>query len=240
MTVEPGVLTLACADMDARPLFWTTADGGRDGFEPAAAALVAKLAGHDLRWAFRRWDGFRDALEAGEADAIWCGSAITEERQRSFAYSRPYGAFDEGLLVRADSPIRSPADCAGRRIGAIVASTNMRLVESFPGAVPVAFDGSSDDVFAEMIEATRSGLVDGFVDDELAFGGLEEAGAFRVAFLVETQNPWGAAVLPRNDGVRDLIDRGLAAAIGDGSLAAEWTRWFPDRPVPGSIRKSDY
>ena len=151
MTAVGGVLTLLCADMDARPLFWTTPDGGRDGYEPQAAAIVAAHAGLELRWAFHRWDTFRDVLESGAVDAIWCGSAITEERRLVFDYSRPYAAFDEGLLVRADSPIHGPADCAGRRIGAIVRSTNMRLVESLPGVIPHAFDGTSDDVFAEMI-----------------------------------------------------------------------------------------
>ena len=34
--VTEGVLTLCCADMDARPLFWTTYSGGRDGLEPAS------------------------------------------------------------------------------------------------------------------------------------------------------------------------------------------------------------
>jgi ABC-type amino acid transport substrate-binding protein len=236
VTVVPGVLTLLCADMDARPLFWTTADGGRDGFEPRAAAIVAEHAGLELRWSFHRWDTFREVLEAGLVDAIWCGSAITAERRLVFDYSAPYAAFDEALLVRADSPIHGPADCAGRTIGAIVDSTNMSLVESLPGAIPYAFDGTSDDVFAEMIEATRSGLVDGFVDDEPAFGGLEAGGEFRVGLVAETQNPWGAAVGKGNDGVRALIDGGLAAAIADGTLAAEWRRWFPAKVVPGVLR----
>ena len=79
--VADGVLTLCCADMDARPLFWTTPDGARDGLEPGLARLAADHAGLGVVWEFRRWDRFRPALEAGEVDAIWCGSAITDERR---------------------------------------------------------------------------------------------------------------------------------------------------------------
>ena len=76
MTVTPGRLSLCCADMDARPLFWTT-DVGRDGYEPGAAAVVAERLGLELRWRFERWDRFRDALQSGVVDAIWCGVAVT-------------------------------------------------------------------------------------------------------------------------------------------------------------------
>ena len=153
MTVAAGRLTLCCADMDARPLFWTAPDGTRDGYEPGAAAAVAAALGLELVWEFRRWDRFAGALAGGEVDAIWCGSAITDERRTVFSYSRPYAAIDEAVLVRADSGIRLLADLRGRRVGAIVASTNMRLAETFGAAELVGFDGSSDDVFAEMVAA---------------------------------------------------------------------------------------
>jgi len=35
--------------------------------------------------------------------------------------------------------------------------------------------------------------------------------------------------------VRELIDRGLSAAIADGSLAAEWRRWMGAKVVPAAI-----
>jgi ABC-type amino acid transport substrate-binding protein len=233
--VTEGVLTLCCADMDARPLFWTTSSGGRDGLEPAAARLASEHAGLGLAWEFRRWDRFRSALEVGEVDAIWCGSAITEERRTVFDYSRPYAAFDEAVLVLSGSPIHSLADLRGARVGAIVASTNMRLAETFGAAELVAFDGSSDDVFAEMIDAVRSGLIDAFVDDEPAFGGAVAGGEFRIAHIAETQNPWGAACRKGDGLVRGLVDDGIGAAIADGSLAAEWRRWMGTKPVPAAI-----
>jgi ABC-type amino acid transport substrate-binding protein len=233
--VRDGVLTLCCADMDARPLFWTTPGGARDGLEPGLAGLAAEHAGLEVAWEFRRWDRFRPALDAGEVDAIWCGSAITDERREIFDYSRPYAAFDEAVLVRADSPITSLEGLRGARVGAIAASTNMRLAETFGAAELVAFDGTSDDVFAEMIAAVGDGDIDAFVDDEPAFGGVVAGGEFRVAHVAETQNPWGAACRRGDDAVRELIDRGLGSAIADGSLAAEWRRWMGAKAVPAAI-----
>jgi polar amino acid transport system substrate-binding protein len=234
--VAPGALTLCCADMDAWPLFRTTADGGREGYEPEAAEAVCAALGVGLVWRFERWDRFREALEARRVDAIWCGSAITAERRKVFRYSRPYAAFDEGLLVRAESPIRSPADVAGRRVGAIRDSTNMALARTFAGAELVEFDGTSDDVFAEMVEAVRGGTIDGFVDDEPAFGGLEASGEFRVAFVAETQNPWGAALRLDDAPLQAFLDGGITRAVASGALGGVWARHFGRKPVPATLR----
>jgi polar amino acid transport system substrate-binding protein len=235
VTVADGRLTLCCADLDARPLFWTEPDGSRDGFEPGAAACVAAALGLELVWAFRRWDRFAGALADGEVDAIWCGSAITEERRKVFSYSRPYGAIDEAVLVRADSDIHDLAGLRGRRVGAIVASTNMRLAESFGAAELVGFDGSSDDVFAEMVAAVESGAVDAMVDDEPAFGAQLDSGEFRIAHVAETQNAWGAACRLGDLQMVVLLDDGITRAVASGALAAEWRKWFGDKPVPAVI-----
>ena len=234
MTVAPGALTLCCADMDARPLFWTTEDGGRDGYEPSVAWLAADRLGLELRWAFRRWDRFRPSLEAGEVDAIWCGVAVTEERRGLYAFSRPYAAFDEGVLVAAGSPIDSADSLRGARIGAIEGSTNMRLAGRL-GGVLVGFDGSSEDVFAEMLEAVRSGSVDAMVDDLPAFGGVLQTGEFRLVHVARTGNEWAAACRTVDRETVALLDEGIGRAVDDGSVAREWRRWFPDDPVPAVL-----
>jgi polar amino acid transport system substrate-binding protein len=186
-------------------------------------------------WAFHRWDRFAEVLADGEVDAIWCGSAITEERRQVFSYSRPYGAIDEAVLVRADSAIHGLADLAGRRVGAIAASTNMALAETFGAAELVAFDGSSDDVFAEMIAAVASGAIDAMVDDEPAFGAQLASGEFRLAHVAATQNPWGAACRLGDRQMVALLDDGLGRAITSGALAGEWRRWFGEKAVPAVI-----
>jgi polar amino acid transport system substrate-binding protein len=87
-----------------------------------------------------------------------------------------------------------------------------------------------------MVEAVRAGVIDGFIDDEPAFGGLEATGEFRVAFVAPTQNPWGAAMRRNDAETRALVDRGLTAAIASGALAGEWARWFPEKAVPPVLR----
>ena len=230
--VEPGCLTLVCADLDARPLFWTDAGRQRHGFEPAVATAVAASLGLTLQWRFLRWSEFVPSLLAGEADAIWCGAAITPERERQMSFSRPYAVFDESVLVRAADRIETPHDLRGRRVGAITGSTNMALAETWPGCERIGFDGTSDDVFAEMIASLRSGHVDAVVDDEPAFGGLLQDRSLRIAFTVATGNRWAAALRPGNLALKQALDSALLSLDELGRLRQAWNRWLPTIDYP--------
>ncbi len=231
--VAEGRLTLGCGDLDAMPLMGLIRpDGTRPGYEPDAAALVAERLGLELAWVPLEWSAFYPALHAGAVDGIWCGQGITEHRRTLADFTRPYAVFNESLVTRVESTVSSPAECAGLRIGAIAESTNMALTETFPGVIPVPFDGATDDVYADMIAATRSGAIDGFVDDDVVMVTLDEDPELRLAFTVETRNQWGIAVRRGEDDLRHALDEALGAIIADGSLEAVWRGHMPDLPWP--------
>jgi polar amino acid transport system substrate-binding protein len=98
--------------------------------------------------------------------------------------------------------------------------------------IPVPFDGATDDVYADMIAATRTGEIDGFVDDDVVMIVLDEDPELRLAFTVETRNQWGIAVRHGEDELRAALDAALTTVIDDGSLEAVWTRHMPDLPWP--------
>jgi polar amino acid transport system substrate-binding protein len=230
LSAEP--IRFVCIDADAMPLFGKSRDGVREGYEPAAAALVAETLGRPLEWVFKPWVEMVPAVDAGEGDAIWCGQGITEERRRRVDFTRPYAVFDESLLVRPGSGIGSPDQLAGKRLAAIAGSTNMALAETFEGAEPVAFGGESDDVFGEMLDALRAGEVDGVVDDDVAFLAIAEDPDFEIAFTVPTRNEWGVAVSKARPEVRDDLDGALAEVMRDGRLATCWQTWLPGLVYP--------
>lgn len=227
------IIRLACIDSEALPLFSKSSDGRtRNGYEPEAAALVAARLGAEIEWVMLPWDDMIPAVRRGDADAVWCGQGMTDERAALVDFTRPYAVFNETLVVRADDPARSAEQLSGYRIGAIANSTNMKLAETFPGVELVSF-GASDDVFGDMIEATRSGRIDGFVDDDVVMIPLgQEDPDFVEAFTVLTGNRWGIGVAPGNTALRVEIDAALAAVIADGSLEAVWQRWMPLLPFP--------
>lgn len=232
MSSEKKSIRIACIDSKAPPLFNLSPDGiSRSGYEPSVAKLVFDELGYDIVWVMIPWEDMIPAVLRGDADAVWCGQGIIPERSAQVDFTRPYAVFNESLVVRAGDPARSPEDLEGYTIGAIAESTNMKLAETFPGVKLVSF-GSSDDVFGDMIEATRNGTIDGFVDDDVAMIPLGDEPDFDIAFTIDTRNRWGVGVKPGNDELREGINRVLDAAIVDGRLQAIWNEWMPSLPFP--------
>lgn len=202
------MLKFICADLDARPLFWTEGNK-RFGFEPEIAQAIAKEMGEELQWIFLKWADFSMYLLSGKADAIMCGSAITPEREKQFLYSKPYAYFNESVLIRSEDHFEKPEDFQGKILGAIHESTNMALAQQWKGCQYRAFNGTSDNVFKEMIDALYNGEIDGIVDDEPAFGGTIQDPKFKIAFTVETKNAWGVAIQKDNFSLKEKIDKAL-------------------------------
>lgn len=225
-------LTLACIDSEAPPLFNASPDGvHRTGYEPEAAALVAGEIGREVDWLITSWTEMIPKVQAGEADAVWCGQGITADRQAQVDFTIPYAIFNETVLVRKDDPARTPEDLNGYRVAAIAHSTNMALAETFPGILPVPF-GASDDVFADMLDALRKGTVDAVVDDDVVTVPLGADPDFAIAFTEPTGNRWGVGVAKGNSELLQQLNNALETVIADGRLEAIWTKWMPDLAFP--------
>ena len=219
------MLKFICADLDARPLFWTE-DNKRFGFEPEVAQAIAKELGEELQWVFLKWADFSTYLLSGKADAIMCGSAITPEREKQFLYSKPYAYFNESVLIRSEDHFEKPEDFQGKILGAIHESTNMALAQQWKGCQYRAFDGTSDNVFKEMIDALSNGEIDGVVDDEPAFGGTIQDPKYKIAFTVETKNAWGIAMQKDNFPLKEKIDRALNKIYQNSMHQEIWNNNF--------------
>ena len=228
-----GVLRLACLDTEAPPLFHKSPDGiHRTGYEPAAAELVAEAMGRRVEWVMVPWTEMIPSVQRHEADAVWCGQSIIPSRQELVDFTRPYGVFHEGVLVRSGSGIETPADLAGRRIAAIDGSVNMKLAQTFEGAVPVAFGAEHEDIFAAMLDALVAGEVDGDVDDDLVFVPLAEDPRFELPIVVQTGNRWGVGVAKDRTELLHELDAALALVIQDGRLRKVWEEWLPGLDWP--------
>ena len=227
------MLKFICADLDARPLFWTE-NNKRFGFEPEVGHAIAKEMGEELQWVFLKWANFSPYLLSGKADAIMCGSAITPEREKKFLYSKPYAYFNESVLIRSEDYFEKPEDFQGKILGAIHESTNMALAQQWKGCQYRAFDGTSDNVFKEMIDALSNGEIDGIVDDEPAFGGTIKDPKFKIAFTVETKNAWGIAMQKVNFPLKEKIDRALNKIYQNSMHQKIWNSNF-NISYPGNL-----
>lgn len=229
-----ATLRLACIDADAPPLFGLVdADGVRHGFEPALAELLGAELGVEVAWHVMPWGDMLPAVRRHDVDAVLCGQGIIPARQEQVDFTAPYGVFHEGVLCRRGEAVHDPSGLVGKRIAAIAGSANERLASSFDGAIVVPFSGDSDDVYAEMLAALRSGEVFGVVDDDVVFVPLGESDpTFELGFTVRTNNPWGIGVAKDRPELLASIDAALAAVIADGRHRKVWEEWLPTLEYP--------
>ncbi|MGF1570142.1 MAG: substrate-binding periplasmic protein [Nodosilinea sp.] len=231
-TVEPGYLHIAASDFDARPMSYINAEGYRTGYEPELARAVCQHLALTPVWHNLPMAEFYTCFSTGRYDVVWFNQAITPERQQWVTFTRPYGLFDEAVLVKKDSAILSAADLSGKRVGGLADSTNLALVRTFPRATAVPYPGS-DRVLPEMLAALRAGEIDALIDDELVLVvAAEDDPTLRLAFTLPTQVPFGIAIPQNRPQLLAQLEEALAATLTDGTLAALWAEWIPWKPFP--------
>jgi len=232
-TVRPGQLTIITSDCgDTRPLSFVQ-NGERLGYEPAVARAVCGILQVEPRWFDLPMDKFYTALgDTDDYDVVWYNQAITQERRAWADFTRPYGRFDEAVLVREDCPIYQISDLAGKRLGALAHSTNLALAEDFPDLELVTFPGHERGLPA-MIKALESGDIDALIQDALILLTLEaDDPRFRVALQLPTQRPFEVGVLPGNRELLEALNQALNQLLTDGTLAKLWAQWIPYKPFP--------
>jgi ABC-type amino acid transport substrate-binding protein len=208
-TVNEGKLAIAASDFDARPMT-SIKDGERVDYEPDVARALCQRLGLEPVWTNLRMEDFYPAMQSGNYDVVWFNQAITAERQQWVDFTRPYGLFDEAVLVRSDNPATSAEELSGQTVGGLADSTNIALAATFPGVTTRPYPGS-DQVLPEMLEALRNGEIDALIDDELVLlVAAEEDSSLKLAFSVPTQVPFGVGVRKGEKALWEAIDNTLA------------------------------
>ncbi|MFP4133618.1 MAG: substrate-binding periplasmic protein [Halothece sp.] len=229
--LQSGQLTIAASDFDARPMSYVE-DGTRSGYEPDLMREVCHRLDLEPVWLNLPMEAFYEAVIEKQCDLLCFNQAITPERQKKVKFTRPYGYFDEAVLVRAGSEIHSPEDLVGKRVGGLADSTNLALAESWEGVETVSFPGS-DRVLPEMIEALRNQEIDGVVDDELVLVPPANTDPkLELAFSIPTQVPFAIATHPDHQGLWQNVDETLQQLISEGLLKQLWQKWIPWKNAP--------
>ena len=228
-TINPGQLTIAASNFDARPMSYLNGAGDRLGYEPELARVVCEILNLQPVWHNLPMADFYSSLSA--YDCVWFNQAITPERRQWADFTRPYGLFDEAVLVKKNSTVNSIADLSGLRVGGLADSTNIALAAGFPGVITVPYPGS-DKVLPEMLAALRAGDIDALIDDELVLVvAAEDDRNLRLAFSVPTQVPFAVA-LPKERSLLQPLNATLDKLIADGTVTELWRKWIPWKPFP--------
>ena len=115
-------------DLDYPPYSYLQDDGAVGGFDVELAQAVCEYMGWGYEAVPFNWDAKDMELNAGSCDCIWSGFT-KEGREDLYTWGITYSDNTQGILVAADSDIKTLADLAGKVVGVQTATSAYDMLE---------------------------------------------------------------------------------------------------------------
>jgi ABC-type amino acid transport substrate-binding protein len=176
----------------------------------------------------------RIALVANGTIDLECGSTTyTQARDETVDFSLNFFFTGSQLLVKRESGIKSVADLAGKRVGAVQGTTNEKAIrEVAPKSQVVVFQDHPTGFLA-----LEQGKIEAYTTDGIILAGLRakspNAAAYEVVGDFFTSDPYSFILRENDSKWRDFVNHALMAVLEDGTYFKLYDKWFgPEGVVP--------
>lgn len=198
------------------------------GFDIDMAREAAKRMGVEVEFKPIDWSAKEAELNGKRVDALWNGLTITEERKKNIAFTDPYMANDQIILVVQSSPVQTKADLAGSVVGAQDGSS---AVDAIKRDEPVAASLKEIKLFGDNVTALMdlsTGRLDAVVMDEVAGRYLanKREGQYRVLEESFGTEDYGVGVRKEDTELLVKLDETINGMKKDGTAARIAQQWF--------------
>ena len=115
-------------DLDYPPYSYLKDDGSVGGFDVELAQAVCEYMGWKYEAVPFNWEAKDMELNAKSCDCIWSGFT-KEGREDKYTWGITYSNNTQGILVAADSGIKTLADLAGKTVGVQIDTSAAEMLE---------------------------------------------------------------------------------------------------------------
>ncbi|MFC0218621.1 glutamine transport system substrate-binding protein [Pseudochelatococcus lubricantis] len=199
------------------------------GFDIDLWDAVAKELGVTYELRPMDFAGIIPALQTGQVDVALAGITIKPERQQVIDFSDGY--YDSGLLliVPSDSPIKGPADLAGKTIAVKTGTSSSDYAEENFKETKLRKFPNIDNAYLEV----RTGGVDAAMHDTpnvLYYVATAGNGQVKAVGSQMMAHQYGIG-LPKGSELTTKVNAALAKIKADGRYEAIYTKWFGAKPA---------
>lgn len=173
---------------------------------------------------------FRDTAN-GLFDTAAAASTITKDREKVVDFTEPYYEAQQALLVPEGSDITSVDDLGGTIVGAQDGTTGETYANDETDAKEVRGFPQGPDAVAAVVTGQVDAVI---IDQPVAVDALDKQGGVEIAQEIATDELYGFAVAPDNDGLREAMNEAIATLKEDGTLDGLYDEYFQTTP-PESI-----
>ena len=227
--IESGTARVASVG-DLKPYAFADAQGNFTGFDVELFKDVAHRAGVDsVVFTGQDFSAILPAVSNGQFDVGVAAIGITDKRKQTVDFSDGYLAGYLTVITGKDSGVKDADGLAGKRLGVVQGSLQEAYaVKNFTSANIVRFPDNNT-----AIAALNSGSVDAhFLDYEAAKAYETQYGLVSAADIPSFDAPAGFAIAKGKTAFKDALNKGLAAAMEDGTWKKLYQKWFPGSPMP--------
>ncbi len=218
---------VVASDATWPPMEMLSADKKVEGFSTDYINAVAKEVGIKVDVRNTAWDGIFAALGSNQADVIASSVTITEKRKKAMAFTTPYYAVRQAVVVPHASTIKNMKDLDGKKVGGQIGTTG--LIETLPKAESKADVKTYDEVGLALEDLVKGNLDAVICDDPIAKfyanKKQEYAGKLRIAFIPDTVEYYGFALRKNDKELLDKLNAGIQSVKDKGidkEIAKKW------------------
>lgn len=125
-------------DLDYPPYSYLQDDGSVGGFDVELCQAACEYLGWGYEAVPFNWDAKDMELNAGSCDCIWSGFT-KEGREDDYTWGLTYSNNTQGILVAADSGIKTLADLEGKIVGVQTATSAYDMLEDSQADLAATF-----------------------------------------------------------------------------------------------------
>jgi polar amino acid transport system substrate-binding protein len=211
------------------PMGFRDNEGNLVGFDVDLAKEVGSRLGVEVRFQPIDWDAKVLELNAGTIDMIWNGLTITESRLEEMAFSNPYIANTQMVMVKAGSDISVIDDLAGLKLGVQISSAAEDAVNA-NDIVDELGELVKFDTYNSALLELQNGTVDAVVIDEIMGRYImsQNEGVYEAIDENFGEEEYGIGFRLESGALRDEINAILNEMIEDGKAAEISVKWFDE------------
>ena len=184
------------------------------GIDVEIGEAIAKSMGMELKVEDMAFDSIIVAVDAGKADVGLVGLTVTEDRLMNVNFSDPYTTATQVVIVKDDSPITSPNDLEGKKIGVQLGTTGDQYAGDIKDATVERYNKGF-----EAVQAMTQGKIDAvIIDREPAKVFVEQNEGIKMLDEAYTEEEYAIAIKKDNEELLKKVNTALAELKSSGEL----------------------
>ncbi|MBN2388079.1 MAG: basic amino acid ABC transporter substrate-binding protein [Anaerolineales bacterium] len=194
------------------------------GLDVDLIRAIAEKEGLEIELVNVPWDSLLAGMANCQYDVSISAMTITPERAEQFAFSDPYFAAGQIVVVQAsNTTINGKDDLAGYTVGVQLGTTGDIEAQNMPGVTVKNYDD-----IGLAYQDLMNGQIDAVIaDNPLALGYVgQNPDLLKAVGEVFTDEYYGIAVCKENTELLAQINRGLAAVKAEGLIDELTLQWI--------------